>query len=131
MNITPSTPRRHTVNIVNDDFTLYNYDRQSRTYSAPVKVERIYAEWSKANLERKYGVGTEYKGLIVIDGTKNYVSQPATGFFTLTVGDKIVPMLTDLSIEAVIEQGLKLYEVKEVSIYTMSGFLLSVEVLCG
>ena len=130
MKITSTTSRRHTINIANDDFTLFNRQVDG-SYSRGIKVENIYAEWSRAMFERKYGVGTDYKGLIVIDGTKPFVTEPADGYFTISKDDRIVPFLTDSTLAELLEDGERLYSVKEVNTYTMCGSLLSVEVLLG
>lgn len=130
MNVSSKTPRKHTINIVNGDATVYNRQIDG-TYSSPVAIKQIYAEWSKEGMERKYGLGTDYKGLMIIDGLKKFASKPESGYFTVAIGDKIVPELTELSIEEALEQGMKLYEVKGVTSYLVNGFLLSTEVTCG
>ena len=130
MKITAQTRRKRTIRIANDDFTLFNRNNDG-SYSNGIKVKDIYAEWGKAVFEQKYGVGTDYKGLLVIDGTKPFVTEPADGFFTISKDDRIVPFLTDSTLAELLEDGEKLYTVKEVSIYTRCGCLLSVEVLLG
>lgn len=130
MNVTSSTPRRHTINIVNGDATVYNR-RIDGSYSSPVGIKQIYAEWSREAMERKYGLGTDYKGLVIIDGLKKFSSRAERGYFTIAIGDKLIPELTELPIEEALEQGMKLYEVKGVTSFLVNGCLMSTEVTCG
>ena len=130
MKITAQTRRKRTIKVANDDFTLFNRQTDG-SYSKGIKVTDVYAEWSRAMFEKKYGTGTNYKGLLVIDGTKPFVTEPTDGYFTIRQDDRIVPFLTDSTIAELLDDGEKLYTVKEVSTYTMYGCLLSVEVLLG
>ena len=128
MKITARTPRRHTINLLNDCITIYNEAEDG--FGSPFAL-RAFTEWCKAGMDRKYGLGTKYQGLVIIDGLEKYVDEAEPGCFTVKVGDKLVPFATDKTVDELLEDGEKLYTVMDVSVYTMRGALLSVEVTCG
>ncbi len=126
--ITIDTPRRHFIKLTNGDITLYH--KQGLEYSAPIQISNVYCEFDKKALEAKYGIGTKYRGLVLIDGLKPYVSCECEnipeGYFTIAPGDKIVNYLTD----NVLQSGISTYSVADITEYVRNG-LLSVEVALG
>lgn len=133
--ITVDTPRKHVVNIANYDITIYHSTPEEiksgeALYSHLYTLKGVYAEFDRARLERIYGYGTDYKGLLVIDGLFPYLSSSLgaipEGYFTIAVGDKVLNYLTEEAYSA----GIESYVVKDVAEHLKEG-LLTVEVTLG
>lgn len=125
--ITVNTPRKHFVKLTNGDITVFH--KTGLTWSS-VQVPNVYCEFDKKALEAKYGIGTLYRGLVIIDGQAPYVSSEnasiPSGYFTIAPGDKVVNYLTT----DVLQSGMRTYSVLDVAEYVRDG-LLSVEVVLG
>lgn len=126
--ITADTIRRHFVKISNGDITLYH--KEGTVYGNPIQITNVYCEFDRKALIEKYGINTRYRGLIILDGLKPYVSCECIpvpeGYFTIAPGDKIVNTLTS----DVLRSGMSTYSVEDVAEYVRDG-LLSVEVTLG
>ena len=137
--VNKDTQRVHLINLNNSSITIYHKALSSNgvDYSYNItKLEKIYSEFSKSLLNQKYGYSTEYNGLIIIDGLFKYISSNdfneglfQEGYFTISVGDKIVNYLLN-SLEPPTGKNTGCWEVKEVSeFFDSRGRFCSLEVL--